>query len=204
MIKVSILILLTFIVFSIKAAGEENTLDDLIKEGMNSYYLGSYEKAKEIFDKAISLYPSSSEAWYAKGLALELEGISYSGAESVSYFNQAKTCFNRAIELNPNNANAYMDLAWTESELGNFDAAHQLIDKSIKMNPNNAEAYNVKGEIYYQSGDYDNALMWYNKAKEIKPAYGTWKNIGKVKTAMGDKVGAEKANTEAKLIQGRE
>jgi tetratricopeptide (TPR) repeat protein len=144
----------------------------------------SYPEAVSCFDKAISLNPSSSEAWHGKGFALNGEAYDKDDAheytEARGYYEEAIKCFEEAIQLDPSNLDAYMDMADSENRLDNYKEALEIINKAIKINPDNADVINVKGTIFYRMGEYDEAIKLFHEATTMNPkcAYA-WSNICK-------------------------
>ncbi|MBQ9688401.1 tetratricopeptide repeat protein [bacterium] len=53
--------------------------------------------------------------------------------------------FDKAIELNPNNASAYVNRGLAKSLLGHHSEGINDIDKAIELDPNNASAYYFRG-----------------------------------------------------------
>jgi tetratricopeptide (TPR) repeat protein len=79
--------------------------------------------------------------------------------------------FNKAIEIDPNCAEAYYNRGKAEE----FDYADQAIadySKAIKLNPNYVEAYNWRGMAYeLDKKNYDQAIADFTRAIEINPNY---------------------------------
>jgi len=79
----------------------------------------------------------------------------YSGVEKANSgdYQGAIEDYNKAIEINPNKAEAYVNRAFAKGELGDFRGAIEDCNKAIELNPKYAEAfYNrgfAKGELGY-------------------------------------------------------
>ena len=73
----------------------------------------------------------------------------------------------KLIEINPNDANAYVIRGLAYAENGRYDQATHDFNKAIEMNPNLAEAYSGRGYVYTKQGNYDQAILEYNKAVQI-------------------------------------
>jgi len=74
---------------------------------------------------------------------------------------------NRAVELNPTNAEAYFIRSIVRSSLG--DQKGYLIDcnSTLKLNPRHSEAYYLRGIIRYNSGDEANACVDLSRSGEL-------------------------------------
>ncbi len=70
---------------------------------------------------------------------------------------RARECFEKALELLPDNAEALDGLAWTYYIEGNNSKAKTLLEKSIKIDPNFAEAYTDLGCVMHELGEVDEA-----------------------------------------------
>lgn len=79
--------------------------------------------------------------------------------------------YQRATEVDPENAAAYVGLGNIHSDLGNLEKALREYNKAIKLNPNYALAYNSRGIIYKKLGKSEEALKDYNRAIELNPGY---------------------------------
>jgi tetratricopeptide (TPR) repeat protein len=100
--------------------------------------------------------------------------------------NEALSNFNRAIELNPNYAEAYERRGLTQQLKGWFEDALSDYNKAIEINPKFAEAYNNKGVTYAALRRNEQALSSYNKALELKPNYtDAYNNIGALYFGLG-------------------
>ena len=72
--------------------------------------------------------------------------------------------YNRAIELNSDDADAYISRGVAYTDMGEYDRAIVNFDKAIKLKPNYAEAYNNRGVAYDDMGDYGRAIEDYNNS----------------------------------------
>jgi tetratricopeptide (TPR) repeat protein len=98
---------------------------------------------KDAADKAIELDPTNDLAWHVlgrwyKGLA-EVDGFHRVLAQAAfgvlpsATFEEAVTCFEKAIQLNPNRLMHYIELGAVYAEMGHKDDARRLIGKGLSM-----------------------------------------------------------------------
>jgi len=84
--------------------------------------------------------------------------------------------YDRAIELNPNFAEAYNNRGVAYAELNEHERAIEDYEKAIALNPNFAEAYNNRGVAYAELNKYERAIKDYDRAIALNPndaeAYG--------------------------------
>ncbi len=76
--------------------------------------------------------------------------------------------YNKAIELNPEYAEAYYNrgTAYAQGK-GQFDQAISDFTKAIELNPKHAKAYNNRGITYYKLDQSDHACDDFQKACEL-------------------------------------
>lgn len=79
--------------------------------------------------------------------------------------------FNKAIEINPNDYNAYNKRGETCYAKGSYDQAISDCTKAIELNPKLSWAYNSRGKAYHAKGNYDDAISDYTKFIALKPNF---------------------------------
>jgi len=94
----------------------------------------------------------------------------------------------RAIQENPNHAEARTLLGWIESEIrGDQDAAIKEYVRVVQLRPDSAEAYNNLGVAQKRKGELIKAAASFNKALEYKPTYSAaLTNRGWIYAERGD------------------
>ncbi|MFM6788747.1 MAG: tetratricopeptide repeat protein, partial [Microcystis panniformis] len=152
--------------------------------------LENYEQALTVINQAISLVPNNPKSYiiksgvlydlkrYDEGLAAITQAIElaprafwYSN-RGIIYYNQQKyklalDDFNKAIELNPNYAEAYGNRGLLYYNQQKYELALSDYDKAIEINHNYAEAYVNRGVLYRLQEKYELALADYDKAIEL-------------------------------------
>ena len=79
--------------------------------------------------------------------------------------------YSRAIELNPNYAEAYSNRGIAYKEKGDYDRAIGDYTQAIGLESDYADAYYNRGNAYRDIGDIDRAIEDYNVAIELRPDY---------------------------------
>ena len=105
--------------------------------------------------------PSPAEKALQDGNAFEQNGR----------LTEAMAEYKRAIELEPQNTNAYYNRALLYQKEGDAKAALADFDKIIAINPNFSEPYYGLGQIYDGQGQHDKAIAAYTKAIENNVNY---------------------------------
>ena len=109
-------------------------------------------------------------------------------------FRKAVKYYNSALELDPNYALAYAELAGAYAQLYNTtkevtfkDIGFKSVEKAVSINPELAEAYKARGVLNAYTGQGIKALEDYLKAVDLKPGYSdVIANIGYRYFAFGD------------------
>lgn len=84
---------------------------------------------------------------------------------------RALTDFNRALQLEPNNAATLSQRALTYVRLRDFDRALADYNKAIELSPRSAGFYNDRGVAYIDLKDYARALADFDRAIDLDPRY---------------------------------
>ncbi len=96
--------------------------------------------------------------------------------------------FDRAIEIDPDNAWAYNDRGRAHAEIGEYAKAIADYDRAIAIDPNNAMAYHNRGYAYSEMGERDKAIADYDRAIAIDPNNArAYNNRGSAYDEMGER-----------------
>lgn len=87
-------------------------------------------------------------------------------------FNGAAKIFEEAIQLNPNNSDAWRGRGTALNDSRQYERAIQDFNKALELNPKFDYAYNNRG-VAYMDGlkQYERAIQDFNKAIELNPKY---------------------------------
>ena len=80
----------------------------------------------------------------------------------------------RALELDPSNADTARDLGWDYARFGEFDKSQEYFDKAIRESPHDpsrAHVYGGKAWANFGLNNYDQAIEWARQAIAISPNY---------------------------------
>jgi TolB-like protein/Flp pilus assembly protein TadD len=125
-----------------------------------------YEKAKAYTQQALALDPSCAEAHATVGLIAWL---------SKGDVHEAKSEFLRAIELNPNYAQAHKWYASLLGHTGKVKEACQQSENALLLDPLSASLIITYAGSLYVAGRLVEAVDQYQKALEINPTMeGAW------------------------------
>jgi tetratricopeptide (TPR) repeat protein len=101
---------------------------------------------------------------------------------------ESRLCIERALALEPNNAQALNNLANTFKRLGLAAEAHMRWNAALALNPEYAEAYSNLSNLLNDQGEYDRAESMARRAIALSPrladAYIIWRPSRRRATAM--------------------
>lgn len=89
-------------------------------------------------------------------------------------FELARSRLERAVELDPRNANAYSLLALTLVQLGNNRLATDAFNRSVRLEPDNKNIRNSYAVYLCQQGNYDDALEQFDRAIRVRENDNAW------------------------------
>jgi len=155
-----------------------------------SYFYGlAYSEIKDYPKSVMSFEEAYLVSQSNPNVRLESDFFFYYGAacERNGEFERAVNLFKKAIELNPDYADAYNYLGYMYADKGiNLEESLKLIEKAISYEPNNGAFIDSLGWIYYRLGQYDRALLELQKAVElIKDDAVVFEHLGDVYNKLG-------------------
>ena len=99
---------------------------------------------------------------------------------------EAMACFDKAVELQPNYAEAYSNRGNTLQKLGHLQEALASLDQAILLKPDFAEAYANRGNVFQELGQLVEAMTCFDKAISLKPDLaGLYVNRGNAFKELG-------------------
>ena len=133
--------------------------NSLLEEGKAYLKNGEYDKAIEIFKKAVELNPNDYDNWHWLG-------TSYLNNEQ---YPETINPFKRAVELNPNNEGNWCILGYSYNKNGQHSEAEECYKKAIELNPNNADNWDSLAGFYNDIKEYNKTIETYKRAIELNP-----------------------------------
>ena len=119
-----------------------------------------YAKSHQDYDLALERDPSDWRPWLGKANLL---------ARDQSHFREALPYYDKAAELNPQDAGILNNRGLTNVALGDIDGALRDFKTAIALEPSSADAYSNIGTIHYVQGRFGEAAAWYEKAAALNP-----------------------------------
>ncbi|MDR0754393.1 MAG: tetratricopeptide repeat protein [Prevotellaceae bacterium] len=102
-------------------------------------------------------------------------------------YTEAIECWQKAIDINPNDAVAYYNMGNAYDELGNYTEAIACYQKSLDIDPTAARVYNNMGYSYAGLENYTEAISCWQKAVDIDPTDAlSYNNMGSAYYKLGN------------------
>ncbi|MDH4471347.1 MAG: tetratricopeptide repeat protein [Fluviicola sp.] len=174
--KINLYILFSILYCTVNAQQSSN-----LEKGIEFFNTGEDEKAIACFEKEIKANPKSSEAWYYIGLTKNTTNTAAGMDE-----------FTKAIELNPNYAEAYNNRAGIYGYLGDTEKELSDYNNAVRSDPTNGAWYYNRAVSYLSLERYKEAIEDCNKSIELEfhGAPFAYDIRAKAKIKIGDFAGA--------------
>ena len=118
------------------------------KDGIEAAKNKQWDKAIDLFQKAVKADPKEANTHNNLGLA-------YKGAGKMK---EAIKAFSDAIEVEPNNTAGYINRGTVYTLEKNYDKAIEDLNKAIQLTPDSVPAYRFRAFAYLQKKDYAKAV----------------------------------------------
>lgn len=107
---------------------------------------------------------------------------------------KAESCYLRALEIAPQQSEAYGNLGYIYNTENRFDKAEEILKKGISINPKVAGTHFNLGVCYAKTGRYADAIKEVNTTLELSPNHDVaFKLKGEVYMCTGNIPGAKEA-----------
>ncbi|MBQ7933317.1 MAG: tetratricopeptide repeat protein [Lachnospiraceae bacterium] len=194
--------------------------------GLCRSLLNDYEGGVEAFTQALLLEPEYAECLGQRGVSyahlgeeelaeLDIEAVGRLNPESQSAFwaelgsiymekclyNKAEEAFGRAISLEVNNAELYLQRANVYMLTQEYKKAQEDLVRAIDMQESFLAGYELMGDLYYIQQEYKQAIAYYSVALLEEADYLGHLNRGCCYHALGEFEEAEADFTAAILME---
>ena len=137
---------------------------DYVENGKKAYKDERKEEAKNLFEKALQLYPKNTVALiYLAKLEMEEGNL-----------NKAKEYSEHSLKYDPNFFTANIISGIINFKLKNYESALKFFEKGKSLIPFNGVSYYYAGRTYEEKGNFNLALKNYEKALELGPKNEPW------------------------------
>lgn len=126
-----------------------------------------FDFARQMFARAIELDPTYARAY--AGIADCCAFLFMYWDSSEGNLDEAETASRKALELDPDLAEARAARGLVAALKKQYDEAHREFDAALRLDPKLFEAYYYYGRSYYAQGDLKQAAAWFEKAGQARP-----------------------------------
>lgn len=165
-------------IYSQEIAANPGDLDASSKKSLLLARLNRSDEAIQTLKRAVEADPENPAAWRMMGLALiamaesrgaEEEGTEMEKADLDGIYNQSLQAFQKALDLDPCDAEAWRRKALAHLGLGEQDEAKKALDRAIEIDPRSAQAWQDKGILLLEAGRAEEAIVALDRALAIQP-----------------------------------
>lgn len=151
----------------------EARLEQLIERGREAFERRDYAAALVDFRGALAERPGFADIWNLTGLCLSFLGR---GEEALA-------AFDRAVEINPEYAEAYLNRSFVLHEAGRYDEARESMELAGRLEAGStgrftsavsarlANAHAELGDLYLSASAPEEAVAQYRAALELRPRF---------------------------------
>ena len=136
------------------------TLDAMVGLASVYYQSGRYNEAESHYRRAIGQFGETS------ALENDLGNCLF----KMAHFEDAESCYLRAVGLAPTELLAWRNLAATQTRLGKYVEAMAAIDKYLDICAEDPAAFALAGDLHRVSGNCPEAITYYESALRLNPA----------------------------------
>jgi len=157
------------LVMTWRQAAEEQESANQVTEWANLLSAAWAAIEGETMDAALLFYEALRKKDLSGAAQSELYfigGLIYSALED---YERAIADYDRAIELNPEDAAAHYNRGNAYADLEDYERAIADYDRAIELNPELAQAHSNRGSAYAALEDYERAIADYDRAIELNP-----------------------------------
>ncbi len=134
-------------------------ISEAFRAAMSDFSQGDWPNALRFFEQAASVEPQAADIQFYLGETHRLMGA----------YDQAETAYNRAIELNPAFAPAYLGRYQARKAGGKAGNLQADLDEAILIDPNLGTAYLERAVLSLEQGDLEAAQEDLLEAGELLP-----------------------------------
>ena len=142
----------------------------LFLRGSQLYHEDTVQSLKEAIsclEEAVRMDPGFSRSYSM--LALALRSQAGDSGDYDAFMAKAEAAARRALELEPNGADAHVAMGAVHIGLDRFEDGRREMEAAIRINPNLSGAFLLLGEERGTIGAFDESISYFEKARTLDP-----------------------------------
>lgn len=153
------------------------TVSETIQAALHAYHAGQWVNAEWLCQELLQQFPHTPIAWQLLGAI----------AQQTGRLDSAIDHYQRALALQPDNAESHNNLAVALQDRGQLLLAEQHFQQALRLNPGYAAAYCNYGNLLQQQGRLEVAIAYYQEAIAADPSYAkAYGNLGHLYRRQGN------------------
>lgn len=125
--------------------------------------------ALKYFQQAVDIDPDYALAWTGISDSYLVGSGGYLGISAKEAYKKGKAATLKAIEIDPNLAEAHTSLASVKTSEWDWSGAEKEFKRALELNPGYVTAHQWYGELLYILGRYDESVSEISRALELDP-----------------------------------
>lgn len=163
-------IIAVVILFLTVSSASANPVKKKYEAATLAFSRGQYDRAINLYEEVIDIYPGLPQAYYYLGMAHRRKGAKPK---------ETLWLFEKAVEINPQYAEAHETLSKMTYEAGDFDKALKHGLKVLEYQPNNANAKLSVGWTYLLGqSDPHSAVSYFEEVLEVQEVPYAYLGLG--------------------------
>lgn len=163
---------------AIKTSTPQESMQLYLMEGDIYLEAGNHQKAYDIYEKALTEMPDSTNLLYAHAIA----------AEKLNRVDIAERDLRSVLKLDPNNVQALNALGYTLADrTSRYSEALGLIQRAMTLDPKDAAIIDSMGWVQFRLGNHNEAINYLRQALELTQDSEVAAHLGEVLLAAGKK-----------------
>ncbi len=182
-----------------------DSLDARLQDGIGKHQSGDRRRAEIIYRSILQESPSHAGAWHMLGL-LSFQQKRYEQAKveieralalcdtkavyhnnhgavlrELGQHNEAKTAFQKALDIRPNYPDALSNLALSQRDSGELSEAYETFRRVLEMDPSHANSLRYIGKLCRGLDRLDEALLHFKRlVQQLPEDFEGWINLAQL------------------------
>ncbi len=135
------------------------TASQFYDRGLSSSLDRDYERALDLYYRAIEVAPNYQQAWKGKADVLQ----------QLKRYDEAKIAYQKAVSLQSNDWQAWLGLGRVLQKSGEELAAIEAFKKVTALQPQDTENLQILAELQFKLGEYKEAVSSFEKLLSLEP-----------------------------------
>ena len=186
-------------------AGGSRPSDSLFRQAFAEQTRGNFERAKELYERAIALPQASAQTFNNFGVLLLQSGNQLGASEmfkqalkrddrnvdawinlgdsynAIGHHAESMAAFARAAQLDASSVAVRMRLATEYQAIGDTAVAHRMFDEIVQSAPKDAGVHYTYGKFLQTQRDFRGAIREYQSFVELAPGKFSAENIAMIR-----------------------